>query len=207
MPICGERLISMSFDSRVRQCHDLIEREEYAQAWPVASAMLNDNPDDPKGLYFSGWILRSQGHIGMALQMFRRALAIERSVPNIWMHYGACLHDTHQYDDAREAFQLVHKVLPKDAMPVANIAATYVQQGRANQAVEWADKALAITPDNRIARVAKAYGCLALGRWADGWEHVEALYGEAITIRVYKDPEHEEPMWDGSKGKTVVVQA
>ncbi len=197
----------MSFDSRVRQCHDLIEREDYARAWPIASAMLNDDPEDAKGLYFAGWILRSQGHIGMALQMFRRALSIERAVPNIWMHYGACLHDTHQYDDAREAFQLVHKALPKDPMPAANIAATYVQEGRANQAVEWADKALALNPDNRIARVAKAYGCLALGRWSEGWKYADALYGEAISIRVYRDPKNEEPMWDGSKGKTVVVQA
>ncbi len=80
----------------------------------------------------------------MALQTFRRALSIERKVPHIWMHYGACLHDTHQYEDAREAFHLVHKVLPKDPMPLANIAATYVQQGKANQALEFADKALAI---------------------------------------------------------------
>ena len=191
----------------MRRCHDLIEREDYAHAWPIASSILNDNPDDAKGLYFAGWILRSQGHIGMALQMFRRALSIERKVPNIWMHYGACLHDTHQYEDAREAFHLVHKALPKDPMPLANIAATYVQQGKANQALEFADKSLAINPENRIARVAKAYGALSLGRWAEGWDYADALYGESIAIRVYKDPENEEPMWDGSKGKTVVVQA
>ena len=207
MPTCGERLISTLPDSRIRQCHSLIEREDYARAWPIASSMLNDNPDDPRGLYFAGWILRSQGHIGMALHMFSKALALERSIPNIWMHYGACLHDTHQYEDAREAFRLVHKALPADPMPAANIAATYVQEGRANQAIEWADKALGLNPDNRIAKVAKAYGCLSLGRWSEGWKHVEALYGEAIMIRVYKDPEHEEPMWDGSPGKTVVVQA
>jgi hypothetical protein len=149
--------------------------------------------------------MRTQGHIGVALQLFRRALALERKIPNIWMHYAACLHDTHKYDEAREAFKLVHKALPKDPMPLANIAAGYVQEGRSAEAVAWADRALAIDPENRIARIAKGFGCLGLGRWAEGWEHAAYLYGDKLVIRVYRDPE--EPTWDGTPGQTVVVQA
>ena len=93
------------------------------KAWPMVSDMLNEEPENPRGLYFAGWIMRHQGHIGVAAQLFRRALAHERKVTNIWMHYAACLHDTHQYDEAREAFKFVHKALPKDPMPLANIAA------------------------------------------------------------------------------------
>jgi hypothetical protein len=46
---------------------------------------------------------------------------------------------------------------------------------------------------------------MALGRWKDGWDHCEALYGEVITQRIYRDPP--EPTWDGTRGQTVVVQA
>lgn len=165
--------------------------------------------------------MRSQGHVGAALQLFRRALAIAPKIPNIWMHYGACLHDTHQYEDAREAFKVVAKALPADPMPAANIAATFVQQGRARESVEWADKALDLVnrwinggndpaPGARaehIASVSKAFGCLALGRWMDGWDRASFLYGDTLSIRVYNPPDREEPMWDGSKGSTVVVQA
>src|SRR5512135_258074 len=175
------------------------------QAWPIVSDMMNENADDPRALYFAGWVMRTQGHTGVALQLFRRALAIEQKIPNIWMHYAACLHDTHRYDEAREAFKLVHKKLPQDPMPIANIAAGYVQQGKAKEAVEWADRALAINPENAIARIAKGFGCLGLGRWADGWEHAAYLYGEKLVIRIYRDPE--EPTWDGTPGQTVVVQA
>jgi len=152
-------------------------------------------------------ILREKGDVGAGLQLFRRALALEPKVPNLWMHYGACLHDVHKYEDAREAFAVVQKALPHDPMPLANIAATFVQQGNARMAIEYADKALALAPDNVIASVSKAFGCLALGRWADGWERQQYLYGDHLTIRVYNDPEHEEPQWDGTKGQTVVVQA
>lgn len=197
----------------------MIEREDYAKALPIVSEVLNDDPENPKGLYLAGWILRSQGHVGMAMQLFRRALALEPKVPNIWMHYGACLHDTHKYEEAREAFSFVRKALPDDPMPLANIAATYVQEGKARESVEAADKSLELIEkwraDNRdepaasraehIASVSKAFGCLALGRWSDGWERAKWLYGDTLSIRVYCDPE--EPTWMGQKGQTVVVQA
>jgi hypothetical protein len=194
-------------DNRLKRCSQLIEREEYAQAWPIASELLNENPENAKALYLAGWVLRSQGHVGMAIQFFRRALAFEPKIPNIWMHYGACLHDTHRYDEAREAFRVVAKALPADPMPLSNIAASYVQEGKAREAVEYSDRALAMDPEHRIASIAKAFGCLALGRWADGWERAQYLYGESLVIRVYNPPESEEPQWDGSPGKTVVVQA
>ncbi len=194
-------------DNRFERCTQHIAREDYAKAWPIASDMLNDNADNPKALYLAGHVLRSQGHVGMALQFFRRSLALENKIPNLWMHYGATLHDLHRYEEAREAFAMVVKALPNDPMAYANTAASYVQEGRAREAVEWADKALAIDDNHRIASIAKGFGCLGLGRWADGWERVEYLYGETLVIRVYNDPEHEEPMWDGTKGQTVVVQA
>ena len=193
--------------SKAVACRNLIERGDYSNAYLIASEMLNEHPEDAKALYLFGWVLRQQGHYGAALQMFRRALSLAKDVPNIWMHYGACLHDTHQYADARAAFEKVCKALPDDPMPIANIAATYVQEGRCNETIKWADKALAIDPEHRIARQAKAFGCLGLGRWADGWEHASVLYGESLSIRVYNPPEREEPQWDGTKGLTVVVQA
>jgi hypothetical protein len=203
-------------DPRIKTAHGLIEREDFARALPIVSELLNENPENPKAIYLAGWILRSQGHVGMALQMFRRALSLEPKVPNIWMHYGACLHDTHKYAEAREAFSFVGKALPDDPMPLANIAASFVQEGKARDAVEAADQSFALLEKwhgdpaaasraKHIASVSKAFGCLALGRWADGWEYAESLYGDTLSIRVYRDPE--EPTWDGSKGKTVVVQA
>ena len=97
-------------------------------------------------------------------------------------------------------------MLPTDPMPIANIAATFVQRGRWHDAINWADRALAIEPSNHIARITKGFGCLSLGRWRDAWQYHEALYGNHLIIRIYNDRENEEPEWDGSPGKTVVVQ-
>ena len=191
--------------TKVRKAWEMCHREDFVDAWPVLKDILNEEPDNTEALYLAGCILRKQGSVGLALQLFRRALALKRDIPNLWMHFGACLHDTNHFDEARECFKVVNKALPDDPMPMANMAASYVQEGKAREAVEWADKALALDPDHTIAKIAKAFGCLALGRWDDGWQHIEALYQEKLITRVYT-PE-KEPVWDGSKGKTVVVQA
>ena len=197
----------MTDSAAIKHAFNLVQREDWAPAWQAVSDILNDHPDDPKGLYLAGVVMRSRGHIGTALTLFRRALALAPQVPNVWMHFGSALHDTHQYDEARKAFQQVRKMLPADPMPLANIAAGYVQQGRAKEAVEWANKALAIKDDNYIARIARAFGNLALGRWQDGWADAQWIYGEKIAIRIYRTRENEEPTWDGTPGQTVVVQA
>lgn len=192
-------------DVRIKGVHNLLQRQEYAQAWPIVSELLNEKPDEPQALYLAGCIMRTQGHIGVALQLLRRALSMNQKHANLWMHYGACLHDTHQYEEARECFRKVLQILPDDIMPLANIAASYVQEGRSREALEWADKALALAPNNHIAGIAKAFGALGLGRWEEGWKYADFLYGTKIPYRVYT--ERDEPVWDGAPGKTVVVQA
>jgi hypothetical protein len=191
---------------RAKWIRGLIDRDDLTNAWPIASEYLTEFPDDPKALYLCGAIMSKLEHPGVALSLFRRALAFAPEQPNIWMNFGACLHDTNQFDDAREAFLRVHKLLPADPGPLGNIAASYVQEGKCNDALKYANRALALDPHNQVAKIARGFASLGLGRWSDGWEHAEALYGDSLNVRIYS-PGEPEPMWDGSPGKTVVVQA
>lgn len=185
---------------------DLIRKDEPTKAWFAVNQALNEAPEAPDLLYLAGCVLRSQGHLGMALPMFAKALSKDQKQPNLWMHYAATLHDLNEWDDAIKAFSVVHGMIPTDPMPPANIAASCTQQGRWRDALTWADKSLKLDPENYIAHISASYACLALGRWAEGWKHTEYMYGNHLVIRVYNDKEHEEPDWDGSPGKTVVVQ-
>lgn len=179
-------------------------RNEWGAAWKFANAALNEDPDSIEALYLAGRALRDFGHIGLSLHLFRRALALDSTKPAIWMHFASSFHDLHDWDSARDAYLVVHKSMPTDAQPIANIAAGYVQQGRPREALEWAEKALALDANNRIARVAYSFATLGLGRWADGWKYIDEVYGTQVPWRTYCIPE--EPMWDGTKGQTVVVQ-
>lgn len=197
----------MSVDNDLlRAARSALTRGEWGAVWKYANAHLNMEPEKPEALYLAGCALRQAGHVGLGASVFRRVLALNNTQVNAWMHYGACLHDLHRWDEAREAFLVVHKHAPKDAMPIGNIASGYVQLGKCRDAVEWADRALAIDPKNHIANIAAGFGNLGLGRWKEGWKHAEYLYGSSLQIRVYRDPSEEEPIWDGAPGQTVVVQ-
>lgn len=189
----------------VRSAKRSFEAGNVENAWKMATIALNDQWENPEALYVAGLILRDRGDVAVAAHLFRRALAIEKKQVNLWMHYGACLHDMHLYDDARKVFELVHAQIPQDSQPLANIASGHIQQGHLRDAINFADQSLERNPDNIIAKIAKGYACLGLGRWSDAWKHLNVLYGEHVWTRIYNTKENEEPEWDGSKGKTVVV--
>jgi len=190
----------------LRAAHSAVKREDFTTAWKIANEYLNDEPDSPEANYLVGACLRSSGNLGLALTVLAKALSKEQKQPNLWMTYAATLHDLNRWKDSEEAFTIVHKMLPTDPMPPANIGATYVQRGKWRDTINWCDKALKLDPDSHIAKISKGFACLSLGRWKDAWQYAETLYGNHLQIRVYNEPDKEEPRWDGSPGKTVVVQ-
>ena len=196
----------MNVEAKLRHARQLLAREDLPGAWNLVNDVLNEQPERPEALFLSGVILREQRMIGLALCSFRRALAEDQSQIQLWMHYAATLHDLCRYDEAREAFERITKSIPEDPMPWANIAAGYIQQGKARQSIENADKALALDPENHIAHVSRAFACLALGRWSEAWKHKQYLYGGQLNVRVYRGADNEEPEWNGTPGQTVVVQ-
>lgn len=193
-------------DALLREAHRAIQAEEWVRGWHLLNKALNEEPEKAEALFLMGHVLRQQGNPGIALPLLAKALSKEQKVVNIWMSYGACLHDLNRWEDAIKAFQVALKMVPFDDMPPANIAGSLVQMGRWRDAIMAADDALKIKPDNYIAKIAKLFASLGLGRWKDAWENGEYLYGNHLDIRIYNDKDNEEPTWDGTKGQTVVVQ-
>jgi tetratricopeptide (TPR) repeat protein len=190
----------------LRAVHRAVKREDWLEAWRLGNQALNLDPENPEALFLLGATMRASGNLGVALTLLAKSLATQQRQPNLWMTYAATLHDLNRWEEAEQAFRHVHKMLPQDPMPIANIGATYVQRGRWREAIEWCSKAIGIDPENHIARISHGFASLSLGRWKEAWQYAEALYGNHLQVRVYNDPEHEEPQWDGSPGKTVVVQ-
>ena len=186
----------------LRAAHAALKREDFGKAWKLANQHLNTDPDSPEGNYLVGACLRANGHLGLALTALAKALSREMGQPNLWMVYAATLHDLNKWEEAEKAFDHVHKMLPADPMPPANIGATYVQRGMWRDAIAWCQKALKLDPENHIARISHGFASLSLGRWKEAWQYSEALYGHHLNVRKYGD----EGRWDGAKGQTVVVQ-
>ena len=194
-------------DEVIKAAHSAVKREDWGLAWTIINDVLNREPDRAEALYLMGATLRAAGNLGLAYQVLRKALATEQRQVNLWMTYAATLHDLNRWDEAREALLRARAMAPNDPIPLANIGATYVQQGKWNEALNWCNRALEIDPDCHIARISSNFAYLSLGRWKDAWRDAAWLYGHHLGVRVYNPPEIEEPMWDGTKGKVVAVQA
>src|SRR6185369_2120343 len=103
-----------------KKASDWIKEESWVKAWQAISDLLNMNFDDAPALYMAGICLRHQGHVGLALQLFRRCVALDPEPLNPWLNFGACLHDVHAYDEAIEVFKLCKQKAPNDAAVYAN---------------------------------------------------------------------------------------
>lgn len=191
----------------IKAAHSAVMREDWIRAWQILNASLNEDPDRPDALFLMGETLRAQGNVGLAYQVLRKALAKEQRQVNLWMVFAACCHDMNRWDEALDAMKVAHKMHPNDPQVCANTAAIYVQTGKWRDALEWTDKALKLDPDNANAHITANFAHLSMGRWMDAWKDAKWLYGKHLPLRVYNPPELEEPMWDGTKGQTVVVQA
>src|SRR5574343_984243 len=109
--------------NEIRLAHSLVHAERWVEAWAVINKLLNEDPERPEILYLAGCACRGLGHIGMGLPLLAKALAKEQNQPNLWMQYAATMHDLNRWDEGIEAFNIVHRMLPTDPMPIANISA------------------------------------------------------------------------------------
>jgi eukaryotic-like serine/threonine-protein kinase len=101
------------------------------------------DPGNPDVLYHKAWALAHQGQMKEAEQTYREILA-ER--PNFWPAYnnlGVILTREARYDEAAKAFAAAGAAAPKVAQPMANLAQTYLELGRRDDARAALNESLA----------------------------------------------------------------
>ncbi|HEX3985274.1 MAG TPA: protein kinase [Acidobacteriaceae bacterium] len=92
------------------------------------------DPGNPDVLYHEAWAFEHQGQLKEAEQAYRNIL-VQR--PNFWPAYnnlGVILTRQARYEDAAKAFAAAGAAAPKVAQPMANLAQTYMEMGRRDDA-------------------------------------------------------------------------
>ncbi|MGP8252061.1 MAG: protein kinase domain-containing protein [Terracidiphilus sp.] len=101
------------------------------------------DPGNPDVLYHKAWALARQGQLKDAEQAYRDILAQR---PNFWPAYnnlGVILTRQAKYDEAVKAFAAAGAAAPKVAQPMANLAQTYLELGRREDARAALNESLA----------------------------------------------------------------
>lgn len=118
-----------------------------------------------------------------------------------WNNLGMALEGLHRDDEARKIFLEAWQRDSKNPNYAANIALTYMEQGKYEKALEWCSKAFALQPGYEAAQTTFGMSSLALGNWKEGWPAMAHSLGGKFRHEIQFG---DEPRWDGSPGKSVV---
>jgi len=181
--------------------------------------LLNINPLDPRPIFALGTLMMQMDKPGLAINLLHRAMACGAIGASPWLNMAAAWKVEHKDADAKacylKAIEEGEKVPIRDGTgkPVEllsayhGLASLYINAGTPDECIKWADKALAIEPNERFAGWNKALALLEKGEWAAGFDGYDKFGFIASDLRPMerKLKTYGLPMWDGTPGKTVVI--
>lgn len=197
-------------DTRLRElakARDILESgQEKAvdRAWAICNKHLSANPNDPHALLIAGFIYEKAQNPAVAYQFYRRVKELEPKQTSSYINFGRIAEELWQTPDAEKAYLKGMELAKQDSAKVMlyqNMAALCIDNARYEEGEKWARKSLAVQ-ENSGARSNLGFCQLAQRNWVEGWKNYRNTLGTDWRKRVvYKD----EPEWDGTPGKTVVL--
>ena len=163
---------------------------------------MENHLEDPKAVFLLAYcFMRTEGR-GVAYQLFQRAGQIFPNEAGIWHNIGTLFHEWNDNDKAEEFFRKALKCKANYADSLEGMSMTSLNRGDNGACIDFANRALAESPDSHVAKVNRGMAYLSLKRWIEGWRDYNANIGKDKNRReiIYGD----EVRWDGSKGKDVV---
>lgn len=182
---------------------ELIRTKNYHEALQLLNDELDQNPDEPRALFFLGNILILQDRRGLAYNIFARCAKHWPESAEVWVQFGRCQNDDPEgWEKSEWCFMKAMQINPELIYPYAQMAYLEAQRCQPEKAIEWANKCLEIDPNYNVAWSAIGFASLMLGDWETGWKHYDLKLGDASRPNMaYGDL----PIWDGTKGKNVIV--
>lgn len=187
----------------LEEVEGLLQQERYPEAAQLLTKYLNENMDDPKAVFLLGHCFQQTEGLGLAYQLYMRAGQIHPNEPSVWHNIGTLYHQQNDDSKAEEYFRRALKCKPNFAESLEGLSMCALNKGEFGQCIEYANRALAEKPESIDSRTNRGMAYLSLKRWREGWRDYNANLGHDKNRKeiIYGD----EPRWDGSKGKNIVV--
>lgn len=172
------------------------------------NALLSKSVGNPMILFQLGTLHMQKGNNGLAIELLDKSVKSNSDFGPAWNHLGICLKKVDMEKAADFAFEQAERLMPKVPDIPNNRAAIYVNNGKPEECLKHANRALLIDPNHVMARWHKALALLEMQQWETAWFWHEARLdpqsGCDVAHRNYAIGK-ETPWWDGkSKGLVVV---
>lgn len=180
-----------------------LKRGQNDDAGAILEDILVQEPKDPLALYLLGSIYLDKGNYATARILLEKATSADPAAPWAWHNLGICHKASQDMAKAEDCYMKALKLEPGRSDTMAMVSGCYVNRGKPEPAIEWADKSLAIDPDCPHAMNHKALALLEMERWEEGWdawEHRWVVPERAKMARKYPCEK-----WDGKPMKGTLV--
>jgi glycosyltransferase involved in cell wall biosynthesis/tetratricopeptide (TPR) repeat protein len=146
----------------------LLLEERYEEALENVSAAIALAPEEPAYLEGLGHALRRSGQPERAIAAFEEALTLRPDSEAVLEAFAASLIDIGRKADAVE---LLEKRMPPERRPLS-LARIHVRLGRHEQAIAYADEAVAIAPKDPVTRFVSAGARRGVGALNEAVEEI-----------------------------------
>jgi tetratricopeptide (TPR) repeat protein len=185
------------------------EAGRLAEAAAACAAILHRAPDDWLALRLLGHIRNRERAFDEAARLLAAALqAAPPDVPDVISMLNGLAEALRGKRDFAAAIACYHRALarnPRDAMTLQNLGSTLVALNRHAEALEQYRLARSVAPDSVELQLNEGVATLALGRWPEGWERLEA------RLAMARDQFPQDvPQWRGETeiaGRSILLQA
>jgi tetratricopeptide (TPR) repeat protein len=152
-------------NSRMHQARTLCEQSLWGEALAFARRWQGEAPQDAGAYYYEGVALAGRGQFVAAEAAYYRALALNDQDFKTWNNLAAVLFDgLNQPAEAARCLTQAMQLDPGNKVGWANLASMYGQIGRHEQALDCANRALALDPELVEAQLHRGRAAQALGR-------------------------------------------
>jgi tetratricopeptide (TPR) repeat protein len=182
--------------------YKLIQQSDFKSAYGLLHTLLEHDPNDGIALNFMGICHLENQNFPQAYQFFRRALQEKPNMAQVWTNFGLSAHELGRNKEAISSYLKSAELNNSYAKAYTNAAAVMIEEARWDEAESLCRMALEADPNDKNADMNLAHVYLARHDWANGWRHWEKSLGCKYRKEwIYGD----EPRWDGSPGKNLVV--
>ncbi|MFP5226757.1 MAG: tetratricopeptide repeat protein [Acidobacteriota bacterium] len=173
---------SASYAQQRQAAIALQQQGQFAAAEAAWQAILKDHPTDADACANMGVLESQQQHYQEAVQYYRKAAAVNPSMPGLRMNLGLALFKAGDMKAAASVFtSLYHRAAPDSAdAQRLRLLIGMADYGSAQyaQAVPWLRDAMARDPQNLPYRLVLAHACL----WSKQYSCVLDIYHQILNL-------------------------
>jgi tetratricopeptide (TPR) repeat protein len=157
--------MAASSEAKIHAARDLCKKGLWPDVLEFAQRWQSQDPADAKALYYAGVAFAAMGRMVEAETSYRRALKLDATDFKIWNNLAALLFDAlNRPAEGAQCLAQALQIDPGNQLGWANLASMNGQLGRHADALDCAERALALDPHMVEAQLHRARAAQALGK-------------------------------------------